>query len=248
MYPIPDLGESENPNGKVIKDLRINNVEMKIQDTVLVIYIGLYHPDLGHRYAIDIVCPVNYNGLSADGMIDPVIPPPSPQLPDPSNPIEPSPSPSPSPSSSPSAAPSMAPSPSPSSSPTPGVEDVVTGTACERSGDSICWFYEMGFGTADLFANGSGITNGNYDFDVTVLWTRTGVNWECWGTGVKGFGWWSHAKDTLFPDLFGGYRCWQGSECYNYLKSKQTADVTPHTIGGIYGTIQRCDCYWGESC
>ena len=247
MYPIPDLGESENPNGKAIKDLRINNVEMKIQDSVFVIYIGFYHPDLGHRYAIDIVCPINYNGLSEDGRIDPVIPSPSPQLPGPSNPIEPSPSPiqptlSPSPSSSPR------PSSSPSPSPDPGIDDVVTGTACERSGDSICWFYEMGLGTADLFANGSGITNGNYDFDVTVVWTRTGVNWQCWGTGVKGFGWWSNAKNTMFKDLFGGYRCWEGSECYNFLKSKQSAASTPYTIGGINGQIQRCDCYYRESC
>lgn len=59
-FPIPDLGESTNPNGKVIKDLRINNVSMEVLDGVLVIYIGFYHPDLGTRYAIDIVCPINY--------------------------------------------------------------------------------------------------------------------------------------------------------------------------------------------
>lgn len=77
-FPIPDLGESFNPNiddpstavdengsncgadGCIIKDLRINNVDMKIEDGVLIIYIGFYHPDLGTRYAIDIVCPFNY--------------------------------------------------------------------------------------------------------------------------------------------------------------------------------------------
>lgn len=59
-FPIPDLGESENPNGKIIKDLRINNVSMDVVDGVLIIYIGFYHPDLGTRYAIDIVCPINY--------------------------------------------------------------------------------------------------------------------------------------------------------------------------------------------
>lgn len=59
-FPIPDLGESKNPNGKIIKDLRINTVSMDVLDGVLTIYIGFYHPDLGSRYAIDIVCPINY--------------------------------------------------------------------------------------------------------------------------------------------------------------------------------------------
>ena len=59
-YPIPDLGESKNPNNKVIKDLRINNVEMSTDNLVLSIYIGLYHPELGTRYAIDVICPINF--------------------------------------------------------------------------------------------------------------------------------------------------------------------------------------------
>lgn len=63
-FPIPDLGESENPNGKIIKDLRINNVNIEVVDGVLIIYIGFYHPDLGTRYAIDIICPLNYEAMS----------------------------------------------------------------------------------------------------------------------------------------------------------------------------------------
>ena len=67
-YPIPDLGESYNANtggpcgadGCIIKDLRINNVDMSIENSILNIYIGFYHPDLGTRYGIDIVCPVNF--------------------------------------------------------------------------------------------------------------------------------------------------------------------------------------------
>lgn len=67
-YPIPDLGESYNANvggacganGCIIKDLRINNVDMTIENSLLNIYIGFYHPDLGTRYGIDIVCPVNF--------------------------------------------------------------------------------------------------------------------------------------------------------------------------------------------
>lgn len=67
-YPIPDLGESFNsningpcgPKGCIIKDLRINNVDMTIENSLLNIYVGFYHPDLGTRYGIDIVCPVNF--------------------------------------------------------------------------------------------------------------------------------------------------------------------------------------------
>lgn len=59
-YPIPDLGQSKNPTGKIIYDLRINNVDMKIENSILYIYIGFYHPDLGTRYGIDIVSPINF--------------------------------------------------------------------------------------------------------------------------------------------------------------------------------------------
>lgn len=59
-YPIPDVGESKNPNDKVIKDLRINNVLISTENKVLSIYVGFYHPELGNRYAIDIICPINF--------------------------------------------------------------------------------------------------------------------------------------------------------------------------------------------
>ena len=247
MYPIPDLGESKNPNGKTIKDLRINNVEMKIQDSVFVIYIGFYHPDLGHRYAIDIVCPINYNGLSEDGRIDPVIPSPSQQLPDPSNPIEPSPSPiqptlSPSPSSSPS------PSPSPSSSPDPG--DIRRDEACDRGVDSICWFTTMGGQSVSVFANNivEGAMGDEWDVDVTIAWSPTVLPsmtyWQCWGTPFKT---WPSAwhQNVNGSGSLGGFRCWQGTKCYDFLKSKQSADPSTPWKGG---QIQRCDCWHGESC
>ena len=59
-YPIPDLGESLNPTGKRIYDLRINNVDISIENSLLNVYVGFYHPDLGTRYGIDIVCPINF--------------------------------------------------------------------------------------------------------------------------------------------------------------------------------------------
>ncbi len=59
-YPLPDLGEYQNDRGETIKDLRINNIIINTDSSVLTIYIGLYHPDLSTRYGINIVCPINY--------------------------------------------------------------------------------------------------------------------------------------------------------------------------------------------
>lgn len=65
-YPLPDLGESDaypdepNKTGK-ISNLTINNVLIKIEeDKILSIHIGFYHPDLGTKHGIDIVCPIDY--------------------------------------------------------------------------------------------------------------------------------------------------------------------------------------------
>jgi len=66
-YPLPDVGDSTNNCNHTVKDLRINNVSVKNDNNVLSIYIGLYHPDLSTRYAIDIVAPINYSPISAGG-------------------------------------------------------------------------------------------------------------------------------------------------------------------------------------
>ena len=70
-YDIPNLGsyitgtsdseiEVDNP-GKVALDLSINNVSMEIQDDrILFIYIGFYHPEIGTRYGINIVAPIDF--------------------------------------------------------------------------------------------------------------------------------------------------------------------------------------------
>lgn len=66
-YPIPDLGSSKNNYGNTVKDLEIDNVLINItEDDVLSIYIGFYHPDLESKYAINIVCPIDYTSTSAD--------------------------------------------------------------------------------------------------------------------------------------------------------------------------------------
>lgn len=66
-YPIPDLGEIKNENNKIAKDLSINNISIKIsQNNVLTIYIGFYHPELGTRYGINIVCPIDFVSSGSD--------------------------------------------------------------------------------------------------------------------------------------------------------------------------------------
>lgn len=59
-YDLPDVGYGENQCGEKVLDLRINNVDINKDNNILTIYIGFYHPDLGTRYGIDIVCPINY--------------------------------------------------------------------------------------------------------------------------------------------------------------------------------------------
>lgn len=60
-YPLPDLGSYKNEYGHTVQDLSINNVLISIDDNnVLSIYIGFYHSELATRYAINIVCPIDY--------------------------------------------------------------------------------------------------------------------------------------------------------------------------------------------
>lgn len=60
LYKLPNIGEYKNDNNKIVYDFKINNVSINTNDGVLSLYIGFYHPDFGTRYAIDIVCPINY--------------------------------------------------------------------------------------------------------------------------------------------------------------------------------------------
>ncbi len=72
----------EGPNGTgaayhncwVAKDFQINNIAINItneadpdiESHVLNIYIGFYHPNLGTKYAINIVAPIDYQSSSVD--------------------------------------------------------------------------------------------------------------------------------------------------------------------------------------
>lgn len=66
-YPIPKLGSFQNEYNHTIQDLSINNIKVKItDDNILSVYIGFYHPELTTRYAINIVCPINYISSGSD--------------------------------------------------------------------------------------------------------------------------------------------------------------------------------------
>ena len=59
-YELPDLG-SYKEGSYTIQDLSINNVLIQVLDEkVLSIYIGFYHPELGTRYAINVTTPINF--------------------------------------------------------------------------------------------------------------------------------------------------------------------------------------------
>lgn len=66
-YPLPNLGSTETEDGKTALDLSINNVMINVDDYVLSIYIGLYHPEFSTRYGINIVCPIDYISTGSDG-------------------------------------------------------------------------------------------------------------------------------------------------------------------------------------
>ena len=65
--PIPDLGYGMNHSGisgqtqhKVL-DFRIQNVRLSTANNTFSLFLGFYHIDEGSKYAINIVCPINYS-------------------------------------------------------------------------------------------------------------------------------------------------------------------------------------------
>ena len=61
-YPLPDLGhEVIDYNGEhTIYSLRITGVDVFISNQVFSIKVTMSHPDLGSRYSLNIVSPINY--------------------------------------------------------------------------------------------------------------------------------------------------------------------------------------------
>lgn len=69
-----DRNKTQTTTCLISKTLQINNIAISItneadpdvESHVLNIYIGFYHPNLGTKYAINIVCPIDYQSSSAD--------------------------------------------------------------------------------------------------------------------------------------------------------------------------------------
>lgn len=67
-YPLPDFGYSLNHTQQELKpcgqhkimDLRITNIRLNTDNKVLTLFLGFSHTQLGTKYAINIVCPINY--------------------------------------------------------------------------------------------------------------------------------------------------------------------------------------------
>lgn len=69
-YPLPNIGRREN-GGQIEYDLKFNELRLVVatdyetnNQTMLTLFIGLHHPDLGSNYAIRIVSPVGMPGAS----------------------------------------------------------------------------------------------------------------------------------------------------------------------------------------
>ena len=65
LYELPDLGSSTNECEHLTKDLRLNDIDISTKNNILNIYIGFYHPDLSTRYAINIICPINFDDINS---------------------------------------------------------------------------------------------------------------------------------------------------------------------------------------
>lgn len=93
----------------------------------------------------------------------------------------------------------------------PKEDKVESGAACEKGGNSICLF-TTGIYTAENFSKD--YANNTFDFDVTVWFIQSKIKWNCYTGNNQGFKWFG-------SDLYGGYRCWEGSQCYDILMSKK---------------------------
>ncbi len=63
-YPVPNLGsdkiDTASGGEKTVYSLKIYSVNINTTNNILNVKIQLYHPDLGTKYSINIVSPINY--------------------------------------------------------------------------------------------------------------------------------------------------------------------------------------------
>lgn len=107
--------------------------------------------------------------------------------------------------------------------------EILSGADCDRNGKSVCWFTFTGY-TPELFS--SNFTQGanDYDFDVTIMFAPGTFNWQCYTGNNKGYNWFG-------ANLYGGFRCWEGSKCYDFLMANQGQSVNNGTVS--------TSCQWG---
>ncbi len=59
-YTPPFLGYSRNNYNKKVFDLRLENVKLSVINNTFTAYLGMNYPDLGERYSINIVAPLQF--------------------------------------------------------------------------------------------------------------------------------------------------------------------------------------------
>ena len=62
-FPLPDIGSDNIEIGgtcKKVYSLTIGDVNISTDNGVFHLYVELTHPDLGNKYSINIVCPIDY--------------------------------------------------------------------------------------------------------------------------------------------------------------------------------------------
>lgn len=64
-YKLPNLGKAEikkftGTGNRTIYDLRIGKVDVSTDNNIFSLYVQLIHPDLGSKYSINIISPINY--------------------------------------------------------------------------------------------------------------------------------------------------------------------------------------------
>ena len=118
------------------------------------------------------------------------------------------------------------------------------GSACNRSGDSICWaplYFAPISGNSFAEITSSGLSEVSYDFDVSYWFSFKW--WNCYKGSTKTNMWFG------FSDYFYRYRCWEGSACYEYLLEQKPTSASLYgtqivTVGSHYGKL--IDCEYGK--
>lgn len=113
-------------------------------------------------------------------------------------------------------------------------------TSCDRNGNSIC-YYNINGPTAEAFINAVGDNN----FDVSISYFGP---WNCYTGNNSGFKWHGYGFGSILGreenDLFGAFRCWEGSKCYDYLSDIGIGKTLP--MQGATAVVEGKVCACGD--